>query len=254
MKKLGTPPGEYFLLSRNAWAGTAGHGAALWSGDIDSTWDELKMQVTVGQGVGMSGVPLWTSDIGGYYGGDTEDPSFQRMLVRWFQFGAFCPLFRLHGHRRPGPPADQCGPTNGDNEVWNLAKDPHHYAAIEAAMRLRESLRGYVKQLNDESVAEGAPMMRPMVFEFPDDPVCGDAAGARDVNRTEAQFMLGSEWLVAPVTAENATSWPAYLPALPEGEAWQFHWNQSRWEGGQWAEVDTGGNMTHFPLFQRVQK
>jgi alpha-D-xyloside xylohydrolase len=85
MTRLGTKPGEYFLLSRNGWAGTASHGAALWSGDISSKWRTLHDQVKVGQGVGMSGIPLWTTDIGGYSGGDPNKLTFQNLVVRWFQ-------------------------------------------------------------------------------------------------------------------------------------------------------------------------
>ena len=110
--------------------------------------------MTVGQGVGLSGIPLWTTDIGGYGGGDPSDPSFQQLIVRWFQFGAFCPLFRLHGHRGGGPPANQCGPTNGDNEVWNLATKADHYDAITAVMHLRESLRPYVEEWKSGRVEE----------------------------------------------------------------------------------------------------
>jgi alpha-D-xyloside xylohydrolase len=191
MARTGVAPGDFFLLSRSAWAGTPSHGAALWSGDIRSSWSELKTAVTVGQGVGMSGIPLWTTDIGGYGGGDPSDPSFQQLIVRWFQFGAFCPLFRLHGHRAGGPPANECGPTNGDNEVWNLAHSAEHYAAISSVMQLREKLRTYVKALNNESVAHGMPMMRAMMLQFPDDPVCQS-------DQAEDQFMLGPDWLVAP--------------------------------------------------------
>jgi alpha-D-xyloside xylohydrolase len=133
--------------------------------------------------------------------------------------------------------------------VWNLAKEPGHYDAIVAVMELRESLRDYVKALNDESVATGMPMMRPMMLEFPGDTVC-------ELNATvEAQFMLGSDWLIAPVTTENASTWSAYLPALEadEGE-WVYHWNgTSCGKGGAWVEVDTT-NMTHFPLFERRSK
>ena len=226
------PDGEFFILSRNAWAGTSAHGTALWSGDIGSNWGELETAVTVGQGVGMTGVPLWTTDIGGYSGGNPESASFQQMVVRWFQFGAFCPLFRLHGHRSIAhavPQVNQCGPTNGDNEVWNLAKQPDHYAAIEKVMMLREDLRNYVKQINNESVMFGTPMMRAVALQFPADPVV-----KANVSSTEAEFLLGPDWLIAPVTAENATSWPIYLPVLPEGDdkaSWIYWWNQTSYKG-----------------------
>jgi len=186
---------DYFILSRNAWAGTPAHGTALWSGDIRSTFAELQMQVTVAQGVAMSGIPLWTSDIGGYQQFRADLPHFPQLIVRWFQFGAFCPLFRLHGHRQsPAPPPNECGSTNGDNEVWNLAPQPDHYTAIEAVMHLRENLRDYVVRLNDETVRTGMPMLRPMMLQFPKDEQCHTAA-------VEAQFMFGPDWLIAPVTA-----------------------------------------------------
>jgi len=240
MAELGNAPGEFLLLSRSAWAGTASHGSALWSGDIESSWAELKTAVTVGQGVGLSGIPLWTTDIGGYGGGDPSNPSFQQMIVRWFQFGAFCPLFRLHGHRAGGPPADQCGATNGDNEVWNLAPEKDHYDAIVASMELREELRSYVAEINNVSVVTGLPMMRAMVLEFPLDAVCA-ADGA------EQQFMFGPDWLVAPVTAENATTWDVYLPV---GAVWTYWWNKTAVKGGSWRSVDVS-SLADFPLFKR---
>ena len=85
--------------------------------DIESTFAELSLQIKALQGVMMSGPALWTTDIGGYFGGNPQDAEFQELIVRWFQFGAFCPLFRLHGHRDGGPPSNECGPTNGDNEA-----------------------------------------------------------------------------------------------------------------------------------------
>ena len=92
-----------------------------------------------------------------------------------FQFGAFSPLFRLHGHRDGGPPADECGGTNGDNEVWNLAQDPAHYDAIVAVMRLREGLRQYVSDANAVTAATGMPMARPMFLAWPLDAGCAGA-------------------------------------------------------------------------------
>ena len=109
---------DYFILPRSAWAGSWRYSAALWSGDIISTFDELAIQVKAMQGALLSGVALWTTDIGGYHSGDPADPVFQELIVRWFQFGAFSPLFRLHGHRNGGPAPDECGETNGDNEVF----------------------------------------------------------------------------------------------------------------------------------------
>jgi alpha-D-xyloside xylohydrolase len=167
---------DYFILPRSAWAGSWRYSAALWSGDIDSTFEELGIQIKVLQGVMMSGPALWTTDIGGYNGGNPADPVFQDLIVRWFQFGAFSPLFRLHGHRAGGPPDDPtCGGTNGDNEVWNLATEPAHYDGIVAVMRLRENLRGFTAKINAQAAATGMPMIRPMFLQWPQDAGCQGA-------------------------------------------------------------------------------
>ena len=115
------------------------------------------------------------------------------------QFGAFCPLFRLHGHRggaaaKANPPT-QCRETNGDNEVWNLARDPEHYDAIVAVMELRETLRDYVADINNQTVMSGVPMMRPMMLEFPADREC---------------YTKPAENQVRPL-AQPADVWPAML-------------------------------------------
>ena len=236
----GIAPEDYFILPRHAWAGSWRYSAALWSGDIVSTFDELALQIKALQQVMLSGVALWTTDIGGYSGGDPADPVFQDLIVRWFQFGAFSPLFRLHGHRAGGPPSDECGETNGDNEVWNLAREPAHYAAIVAVMRLRENLREYVAQANAEAAATGLPMVRPMFLQWPLD------AGAQDA-AAEDQFMFGSRWLVAPMYTQGATSRSVYLPALVNA-TWVYFFNEtSVGAGGRRVTMDAP--ISEFPLF-----
>ena len=246
MSGRGVSPEEFLLLPRHAWTGSWRYSAALWSGDVPSTFQELELQVRVLQGVMLSGVALWTTDIGGYSGGDPEDPVFQELIVRWFQFGAFCPLFRLHGERKGGPPADECGDTGGDNEVWTLAQDPQHYQALADVMGLRESLRDYVAELNKETSATGLPMVRPVFLQFPEDLLCRG-------EEVEAQFLLGPDWLVAPVTRARAGQWRVCLPLLVEGQVWRYHYNQSRlYRGGQWLDMDT--SITQFPLFKRISQ
>lgn len=233
---------DYFLLARSAWTGSWRRTAGLWSGDIESSFDELALQVRVAQGVALSGVAFWTTDIGGYKDGNPDDPVFQELIVRWFGFGAFCPLFRLHGRRNGGPPADQCGGTNGDNEVWNLAKDPEHYNAIVQIMQLREKLRPYVQNLSAEVAQTGMPMIRPMFLAFPDDPACA----AADV---EDQYMFGPAFLVAPVLEYKAASRSVYVPRLPGDASWVSVFDKS-------APVPVGRSnfstpISSFPLFVR---
>jgi len=192
----------------------------------------------------MSGVALWTTDIGGYSGGDPKDPLFQELIVRWFQFGAFCPLFRLHGARAGGPPSNECGWTGGENEVWNLAKDGAHYRAMAKVMHLREDLRGYVADINREASETGLPMVRPLFLQFPDDPQCQG-------EEVEGEFMLGPDWLVVPITQPNVSQWKVYLPRLHRGEAWRYEFNSSvLLKGGLSITLDV--SIEEFPLFQRI--
>jgi alpha-D-xyloside xylohydrolase len=112
------------LLSRSAWAGSQRFGAAVWSGDIPATWESLRKQVRAGLSIAISGIPWWTTDIGGFHGGDPRDPAYQELVVRWFQYGAFCPLFRLHGDREPRVPTGYAM-TGGPNEVWSYGDDAY---------------------------------------------------------------------------------------------------------------------------------
>ena len=201
-----------------------------------------RRQVRVAQSVSLSGVVLWTSDIGGYKGGNASDPAYQELITRGFQFGAFCPVFRLHGKRVGGPPADACGTTNGDNEAWSYgdAATP----CIADVIRLRESIRPYVAQISADAAATGMPMLQPLVLAFPDDP----AAAAP---WAEGSFSLGPDWLVSPVTVQGATAWSLYLPVLPPGQAWIYHFNASLAFPGGGLNVTVPTPLCEFPLFQR---
>ena len=154
------------FLCRSAWAGSQRYGAAVWSGDIMSTFSALRAQVNAGLNMGMSGIPWWTSDIGGFRGGDPASPYFQQLIVRWFQFGAFCPIFRLHGHRLPNK-----NDFNGAaNEVWSFGEPA--YQIIKKYMLLRERLRPYIMEQMAIASKTGIPPMRPLFVDFPSDPVC----------------------------------------------------------------------------------
>lgn len=245
---------DYFLLPRHAWFGTWRHHAAIWSGDIDTTFEEFALQVRLGQGVGMSGQALWTTDAGGYVGGGDpdNDPVWAELIVRWMQFAAFCPLFRLHGHRLGGPPPNECGPTNGDNEIWTIAPAPSHYNAIVTVMRLREQLRPYVAAVYAQAAVTGLPMLRPMFLQWP-----GDGYVQAHAEELSDQYAFGPTWLVAPVLSYGATNRSVYLPVLPasaqqpqppQPQQWVYWYDQSRvYAGGQSVVVDTP--IDSFPLF-----
>ena len=227
-------------LVRCAWAGSQRYGALVWSGDIHSTFDDFKNQITAGLQMGLVGIPWWTTDIGGFHGGDGEDPAFRELLVRWFQYGTFCPVMRLHGDRSPqrvvprknGSPS--C-PTGSDNEVWSFGEDV--YEVLAHHIRLRETMRPYVRKLMKQAHEDGSPVMRAMFYTFPDDAACWDL---------NDQYMFGDEILVAPVVELGARERDVYLPA---GCSWTNAHDGSVHPGGQ--TVRAAAPLEVIPLFTR---
>lgn len=140
--------GRFFLhhnlnLVRTAWAGSQRYGALVWSGDIASTFEVFRYQVVAGLNMAIAGIPWWTTDIGGFHGGDPESSSFRELIVRWFQYGVFCPVFRLHGDRmRRHAPAGAsggglCG-SGGPNEVWSYGDEAYAGACRCSGTLLRQ--------------------------------------------------------------------------------------------------------------------
>jgi alpha-D-xyloside xylohydrolase len=168
---MGAPGKEYehdnVMLGRSGWAGSQRFGGAVWSGDTKSTWEDFNQQFRAGLNMVMSGIPYWTTDIGGFGGGHTQSADFRELVVRWFQWGAFCPLFRLHGARSgptwPPGGAGACGQA-ASNEVWMFGSESE--AAIVKVMRMREQLRPYVMEQYRAAAASGTPIMRPLFFDF----------------------------------------------------------------------------------------
>jgi len=222
---------EIINLCRSAWAGSQRYAAALWSGDILSTFESLQAQVRAGLNAGLSGIPWWTTDIGGFNGGDIRTPYFRELIVRWFQYGVFCPLFRLHGNRLPN-----LGPQYGSpNEVWSFGDEA--YAIIKELLFLRERLRPYIMELMRQAHEKGTPPMRPLFFDFPDDPVCTDI---------DDEFMFGPDLLVAPVLEQGARQRRVYLPA---NVTWTDAWSGTAYYGG--TEIDADAPLERIPLYLR---
>lgn len=231
-------------LGRSAWVGSQRFGAAVWSADIPSTFDSLAKQVTGGLSIGLSGIPWWTSDIGGFYGGDIEDPTFRELLIRWFQFAVFCPIMRLHGVRRhaaattkPGHPTESSDldtPTVA-NEVWSYGEEV--YAIVTEQIRLRERLRPYVMEQMRIAERTGLPPMRPLFVDYPDDPRAWEV---------EDQFLFGADILVAPILHEGTRSRNIYLPS---GADWRDAWGDERFPGGM--VVEASAPIQRIPVFVR---
>jgi alpha-D-xyloside xylohydrolase len=198
-------------LTRSAWAGSQRYGAALWSGDIPTTFESLAAQIRAGLNVAVSGIPWWTTDIGGFHGGDPSSDEFRELMIRWFQYATFCPLLRMHGHRKPHH-GDGAGHSGGPNELWSYGDEA--YAVMRSYLRLRSRLTPYLLEQMDHATATGIPPMRPLFLEFPADPAAWEV---------EDQFLLGPDLLVAPVTELGARGRRVYLPA-----------------GAEWTDIDTG--------------
>ena len=227
-------------LLRCAWAGSQRYGALVWSGDIMCRWEDFRRQLCAGLNMGCAGIPWWTTDIGGFHGGWTEKPEFRELLVRWFQWGCYCPVMRLHGDRQPHErifrkDGTQVLDSGYDNEVWSFGEE--NYPILVKYMQRREAMRPYVRCLMQEAHEKGTPLMRAMFYEFPDDPAC---ALLKD------QYMFGSKYLVAPVMQPGATSRSVYLP---EGK-WQDVDTGAVYEGKQTVTVDAP--IERMPVFERM--
>lgn len=234
---------EIVNLIRCAWAGSQRYGALVWSGDIMSTYEDFRKQICAGIHMGLSGIPWWTTDIGGFHGGVTEDPDFRELLVRWFQFGAFCPVMRIHGCRQPVEQIiNQAGEvregTGADNEIWSFGDEA--YPILVKFIRLREAMRDYTRSLMNEAHEKGAPVMRALFYEFPEDPLCWDIKDS---------YMYGPDVLVAPVCYEKARNRKVYLPA---GASWTLASTGAVYEGGQELEVEAP--LDTLPVFLRDGK
>ena len=229
-------------LVRSAWAGSAKYGALVWSGDIDSTFECFRRQVKAGLSMAMAGIPWWTTDIGGFHGGDMEDPRFRELLLRWFAYACFCPVFRLHGNRIPshGFEGDmisgigQFG-SGADNEVWSYGEKA--FTVMKAYMLLRERMRPYLRNLMQEAHEKGTPVIRPLFYVYPDDPFAWES---------EDSFMLGADILAAPVMKEGQRVREVYLP---EGSSFRDAWDGAVYEGGQMISVNTP--VWKMPVFIR---
>jgi alpha-D-xyloside xylohydrolase len=200
-----------FLLTRSAFLGQQRNGATVWSGDVYSTWWALRHQVPAGLNFALSGYPYWTTDIGGYhqpFNGAANEPAYQELYARWFEYGAFCPVFRTHGHR-------------DHNELWTYERV---YPALLAIDRLRYRLLPYVYSLAWKVTSEDYTIQRPLVMDFREDRATWEIGD---------EFLFGPAILVSPVTKEHATERTVYLPT---GTGWYDFWTGARAAGG--AEVN----------------
>jgi alpha-D-xyloside xylohydrolase len=225
-------------LLRCAWAGSQRYGALVWSGDIDSSFVSLRNQFIAGLNMGLAGIPWWTTDIGGFHGGNPDDPSFRECIIRWFQYGTFCPVLRLHGDREPH--SEPLGTSGGGmcfsgaaNEVWSYGEEA--YEIFKKYLFMRERMRPYVTKLMKAAHEKGTPVIRPIFYDFPDDKTSWDI---------DNQYMFGPDVLVAPILYAGERSRKVYLPY---GAAWKDFHSDNVYDGGQW--IDCDAPLEVIPLF-----
>lgn len=231
------------ILSRDSYLGAQRNGTMFWSSDIYPTWDTLKRQVPTGLDFTASGMAYWSNDIGGWqYLPPVHHPlrpplispdgardnvggydDYPELYTRWFEYGAFEPIFRTHGSRRY-------------NEVWSYG--PQAEPILTKYLKLRYQLMPYIYSVAYNTYKTGAPYMRALFMDFPND---------RRVANMGDEYMFGPAFLVAPVTDQGVTSRSVYLPA---GADWYNFWTNRKFHGGQTIQVDAP--IDTLPLFVRA--
>jgi len=193
---------DVVTLIRGAYLGNQKFASLVWSGDIPSTFESLQHQVKAALNVAMCGIPWWNTDIGGFFGGDTQSDYFRELIVRWFQFGLFCPVMRLHGTRvRHNKPNDIIEPGGDPNEIWCFGE--RNFEILKNILQIREKLRPYIVDQMKVASEKGWPVMRPMFFAYPEDEVCWSL---------NDQYLFGEDILFAPIMEQGKTSRKVYIP------------------------------------------
>lgn len=232
---------EIVNLVRCSWAGSQRYGVLAWSGDVHSSFHAFRNQLAAGLNMGLAGIPWWTTDIGGFQGGNIHDPAFHELLIRWFQWAVFCPVLRMHGYREPRvQPAEsyrngipQCD-SGSPNELWSYGEE--NYAIMQRWLGVRETLRPYIDKLYENAHNHGDPLMRPMFWHYPDEPQSW---------QTEDQYLFGEDLLVAPVMQAGQRQREVWLP----GEHCWVSLDGERYQGGQ--RVTVAATLETIPLFIR---
>ena len=217
------PLSRALILTRSGYAGQQRNAAITWSGDVQGNWETFRKQIPAALNFAMSGIPYWSADIGGFFGGDVHDRKYEELFTRWHQFAAFTPQFRVHGV----PPG---------KEIWNFDGDvqPH----LIGTVKLRYRLLPYIYSLSWDVTKNRGTMMRALAFDFRDDP--------KALTLTD-EYLFGKAFLVAPVLEAGATKRNVYLPGR---DGWFEFWTGARNAGGQVVEADAP--IERMPVFVRA--
>jgi len=222
-QRAATSDKRVYILTRSCWAGIQRNAAVVWSGDIRGRWSVYKDQVASGLNFCMTGIPYWATDIGGFESGNPEDPGYRELFLRWFEWGSFCPIFRVHGTRYP-------------KEMWRFGEDAEKIQLKFDNLRYR--LLPYIYSTAWMVTDQGYTMMRALPMDFRTDP---------KVLNISDQFMFGPALLINPVMEAGATSRCLYLPS---GTDWYDFWTGERTPGGK--TVDTPAPIESMPIYVRA--
>ena len=222
LKEAGKEP---VILTRCGFPGIQRYGSAMWSGDVGNDWETFRRQITAGLGMQAAGIPWWTYDAGGFFrpmDQYTNQDYIERML-RWIETSVYLPLMRVHGYM-------------SNTEPWNYGEEAK--AIITSCLKERERLLPYIRKCAERVSTEGYTMMRPLVFDFANDP---------EALKQKYEYMFGPELLISPVTEAGVSEWQTYLPKNKGG--WHDYRTGQHYEGGQ--TVTTKIDKAHIPVFVR---
>jgi alpha-D-xyloside xylohydrolase len=224
-EKAADPDKRVVILSRSSFAGQQRNSSISWSGDISGNWETFRQQIPAGLSFGMSGVPYWTTDIGGFFRPNDQytSPDYRELLIRWFQYGAFCPIFRIHGF-------------HSETELWKYG--PEVEKILTQYDDLRYRFLPYIYSAAWGTTDRGEVPMRALPFVYPTD------LALRDVRD---QFLFGDSLLVNPVTEPHATTRAVVLPA---GNDWVDFWTGQNQRGGQTITADAP--IDRMPIFVKA--
>ncbi len=216
---------EVMILTRSGFPGIQRYGSALWSGDIGNDWETFRRQIVAGLGVQAAGIPWWTYDAGGFFrpGDQYTNADYIERMLRWIETSVYLPLMRVHGYM-------------SNTEPWNYG--PEAQAIIAGCLKERQHLQPYIKKCARRVSEEGYTLMRPLVFDFADDP---------EALRQKYEYMFGPSLLISPVTEPGVTQWQTYLPKTAGG--WRDYRTGRHYEGGQTVTIPV--DKSHIPVFVR---
>ena len=217
---------EPMILTRCGFPGIQRYGSAMWSGDVGNDWETFRRQITAGLGMQAAGIPWWTYDAGGFFrpGDQYTNQDYIERMLRWIQTSVYLPLMRVHGYM-------------SNTEPWNYGKEAQQL--FKLSLEEREHLLPYIKKCAKRVSSEGYTLMRPLVFDFADDP---------QALQQKYEYMFGPALLVSPITESGVTEWKTYLPKSEGG--WEEVHTAEHFEGGQ--TVTTKVHKEFIPVFVRV--